>query len=71
MRDGAVVPRCKKIADVGAFTGDGRGIFFEQGALTTTAVIARRSGVSEGVLFQRFKTEELLLEATLTHDPGK
>jgi AcrR family transcriptional regulator len=40
-------------------------VFLEQGAAATTALIAKRAGVSEGVLFQRFKTKEALFEAAL------
>lgn len=41
-------------------------VFLEHGAAATTALIARRAGVSEGILFKRFKTKEALFEAALT-----
>ncbi len=40
-------------------------VFLEQGAAAGTAAIARRAGVSEGVLFKRFKTKEALFRAAL------
>lgn len=43
-------------------------VFLEKGARAGTALIARRAGVSEGVLFQRFKTKESLFEAALTRE---
>lgn len=43
-------------------------VFLEQGASAGTAMIARRAGVSEGILFKRFKTKEALFEAALTAD---
>jgi AcrR family transcriptional regulator len=43
-------------------------VFLEQGASATTALIARRAGVSEGILFKRFKTKEALFEAALVSD---
>jgi len=43
-------------------------VFLEQGASATTALIARRAGVSEGILFKRFKTKEALFAAALMSD---
>ncbi len=43
-------------------------VFLEQGASATTALIAKRAGVSEGILFKRFKTKEALFEAALMSD---
>ena len=43
-------------------------VFLEKGSSAGTALIARRAGVSEGVLFQRFKTKEALFEAALTRN---
>lgn len=40
-------------------------VFLEHGATAGTALIAKRAGVSEGVLFQRFKNKEALFEAAL------
>jgi AcrR family transcriptional regulator len=44
--------------------------FLENGAGASTARIAGRAGVSEGILFQRFKTKEALFEAAMTAEPG-
>ena len=41
-------------------------VFLEHGATAGTALIAKRAGVSEGVLFQRFKNKEALFEAAMT-----
>ena len=38
-----------------------RSVFLEQGAGASTAVVAERAGISQGVLFQRFGTKEQLL----------
>jgi AcrR family transcriptional regulator len=43
-------------------------VFLERGPAAGTALIAKRAGVSEGVLFKRFKTKEALFEAALTSD---
>lgn len=40
-------------------------IFREEGHATTTAKIARRAGVSEGIIFYRFKSKEELLAAVI------
>ncbi len=42
-----------------------KAVFLEQGVSTTTAEIARRAGVSESVLFHRFKTKEGVYLAVL------
>jgi AcrR family transcriptional regulator len=44
--------------------------FLEKGAAASTVEIAQRAGVSEGILFQRFKTKEALFAAALTTDFG-
>lgn len=41
-------------------------VFLEHGPTAGTALIARRAGVSEGILFKRFKSKEALFEAALT-----
>lgn len=43
-------------------------VFLEHGAAAPTALIARRAGVSEGILFKRFKNKEALFEAALMSD---
>jgi len=40
-------------------------VFREEGHATTTAKIAQRAGVSEGIIFYRFKTKEELLAAVI------
>ncbi|PTA68514.1 TetR/AcrR family transcriptional regulator [Deinococcus arcticus] len=40
-------------------------VFLEQGFAATTAAIARRAGVSEGTLFNRFPTKEDLFAAAI------
>jgi len=45
-------------------------VFLEAGAGAATARIAERAGVSEGILFQRFKTKEALFEAAMTSETG-
>ena len=45
-------------------------VFLEHGMAAGTALIAERAGVSEGVLFKRFKTKEALFEAALTLEMG-
>lgn len=42
-----------------------RDVFRERGHSTTTAEIARRAGVSEGILFYRYKSKEALLAAVI------
>lgn len=41
-------------------------VFLEEGPAARTASIAKRAGVSEGILFKRFKTKEALFEAAMT-----
>jgi len=43
-----------------------RGVFVESGFGASSKEIARRAGVSEGVLFQRFSTKEELFFAAMT-----
>jgi AcrR family transcriptional regulator len=42
-----------------------RDVFREEGHATTTAKIAERAGVSEGILFYRYKSKEALLAAVI------
>jgi AcrR family transcriptional regulator len=42
-----------------------RDVFREEGHATTTARIAQRAGVSEGLLFYRYKSKEALLAAVI------
>jgi AcrR family transcriptional regulator len=48
-----------------------RALFVAKGPLVTTAEIARKAGVSEGILFKRFGTKAALLRASLTSDMVK
>ncbi len=43
-------------------------VFLEHGASAPTALIAKRAGVSEGILFKRFKTKDALFSAALMSD---
>lgn len=43
-------------------------VFLEHGPQASTAQIAKEAGVSEGILFKRFKTKQALFEAALTLD---
>ncbi|MFY8217210.1 MAG: TetR/AcrR family transcriptional regulator [Chthoniobacterales bacterium] len=45
-------------------------VFLEHGAGASTARIAERAGISEGILFKRFKTKEALFEAAMIADAG-
>ncbi|HTT64996.1 MAG TPA: helix-turn-helix domain-containing protein [Bryobacteraceae bacterium] len=47
-----------------------RRVFVEQGFTASTKEIARRAGVSEGVLFQRFQTKEDLFFAAMIPPPA-
>jgi AcrR family transcriptional regulator len=42
-----------------------RDVFREEGHTATTAKIAKRAGVSEGILFYRYKSKEALLAAVI------
>src|SRR5512138_2744895 len=42
-----------------------RDVFRADGHATTTARIAKRAGVSEGIIFYRYKTKEALLAAVI------
>ncbi len=42
-----------------------RAVFLERGAMGTTAEVAARAGVSEGSIFNRFKTKEALFRAAM------
>ncbi|PKN48144.1 MAG: hypothetical protein CVU59_00255 [Deltaproteobacteria bacterium HGW-Deltaproteobacteria-17] len=43
-------------------------VFREEGHATTTAKIAQRAGVSEGIIFYRFKSKEVLLAAVIRRE---
>ncbi|PKN23816.1 MAG: hypothetical protein CVU65_13550 [Deltaproteobacteria bacterium HGW-Deltaproteobacteria-22] len=43
-------------------------VFREEGHATTTAKIAQRAGVSEGIIFYRFKSKEELLAAVIRRE---
>jgi AcrR family transcriptional regulator len=45
-----------------------RDVFLERGIRATTAEVAERAGVSEGVLFHRFKSKEGLFSAAMDFD---
>ena len=45
-----------------------RDVFLAEGLATTTAKIADRAGVSEGILFYRYKTKEALLAAVIARE---
>jgi len=45
-----------------------RGVFLERGIRATTLEVAERAGVSEGVLFHRFKSKEALFGAAMNFD---
>ena len=51
----------------GAILEAAREVFLEQGVGATTAEIARRAGISESVLFHRYKTKEALFMTVLDH----
>src|SRR5688572_2542562 len=43
-----------------------REVLLERGQLGTTAEVAQRAGVSEGIIFKRFKTKDELFRRALT-----
>src|SRR6187401_1098190 len=45
-----------------------REVFLEHGIRATTLEVAKRAGVSEGVLFHRFKSKEGLFSAAMNFD---
>jgi AcrR family transcriptional regulator len=48
-----------------------RAVFLEKGIRATTAEVARRAGVAEGSIFNRFKTKEELFSASMRlHEPA-
>jgi AcrR family transcriptional regulator len=47
---------------------DARDVFLERGIRATTLEVAERAGVSEGVLFHRFKSKEGLFSAAMDFD---
>jgi AcrR family transcriptional regulator len=50
------VPRPRKIDDATILTA-ARALFLEKGPGATTKEVAAHAGVSEGLLFQRYKTK--------------
>jgi AcrR family transcriptional regulator len=48
-----------------------RDVFLERGIRATTLEVAERAGVSEGVLFHRFKSKEALFSAAMAFDREK
>jgi AcrR family transcriptional regulator len=50
-----------------------RDVFLERGLRATTAEIAEKAGISQGILFQRYKNKEVLFRAamSLDEDPHK
>ncbi len=56
--------RTRTIADEDLLSA-ARALFVQRGAAASTKDIARRAGVSEGVLFQRFRTKEELFFAAM------
>lgn len=46
-----------------------REVFLEQGIRATTAEVALRAGVSEGTVFHRFGTKEVLFRRAMNFDP--
>jgi AcrR family transcriptional regulator len=64
------VARKKTIADADLLKA-ARDAFIELGFAAPTRAIARRAGVSEGVLFQRYHTKAELFFAAMVPPPGK
>ncbi|MDP1739275.1 MAG: helix-turn-helix domain-containing protein [Caulobacter sp.] len=59
----------RKSVDDETLLAHARAVFLERGAFGTTKDIARRAGVSEAVIFQRFPTKaELFLAAMMPRD---
>jgi AcrR family transcriptional regulator len=54
--------------DSAALLGVAREVFLERGIRATTLEVAERAGVSEGVLFHRFKSKEGLFSAAMNFD---
>ena len=52
------MPRPRRIDDA-TLLAAAREVFVAKGAAATTREVARRAGVSEGVIFQRYKTKAL------------
>src|SRR5260370_17899348 len=61
--------RTKSISDE-ALLRHARDVFVKEGFAASTKTIARRAGVSEGVLFQRFSTKEELFFAAMIPPPA-
>jgi AcrR family transcriptional regulator len=51
--------------------GAAREVFLAKGVRATTAEVAERARVSEGIIFRRFKTKEGLFRAALSPDLGE
>jgi AcrR family transcriptional regulator len=62
------VARTKKISD-DALLASARLIFTEKGAAASTREIARHAGVSEGLLFQRYRSKDELFFAAMIPPP--
>ena len=60
--------RTKTIEDA-ALLEVARGVFREKGQTATTRDVARAAGISQGVLYQRFKTKEELFFAAMLPSP--
>jgi AcrR family transcriptional regulator len=54
--------------DSAALLAVAREVFLERGIRATTLEVAERAGVSEGVLFHRFKSKEALFSAAMNFD---
>ena len=63
----SVMARPRQISD-DAIVAAAQEVFLEQGFSATTAAIARRAGVSEGTLFNRFASKEDLFVAAIGLD---
>lgn len=61
--------RTKSISDEDLLR-NAREVFVKEGLAASTKTIARRAGVSEGVLFQRFSTKEELFFAAMIPPPA-
>ena len=60
-----------KTIETGDLLAVARKVFREQGHTATTRDVAKAAGISQAVLYQRFKTKDDLFFAALTHDaPG-
>ncbi len=55
----------RKVVDDEALLAAARSVFVEQGAFGTTKEVARRAGVSEALIFQRYPTKAALFLAAM------